>query len=217
MASPTGIIRTESGRQTYAPDGTTSSNDSDAYTAQMTSMTPTSDLFADERMFRPRDSNLSHASTLTAQSRQHSSEEKPQTLDLDGENDTPASAPVNKDDTTSERDIEKQKPNNDNNQQGEKENEEEEHDPNLITWDGPDDPGNPQNWPAKKKWLTTLMLGIMTFSVTFASSVFSTATGPTAELFGVSTEVMILGTSLFVLGFGGFPFRRNRYFVTFRS
>jgi DHA1 family multidrug resistance protein-like MFS transporter len=41
----------------------------------------------------------------------------------------------------------------------------------------------------------------MTFCVSFASSVFSTTTFVTAELFGVSSEVMILGLSLYVLGF----------------
>lgn len=74
-------------------------------------------------------------------------------------------------------------------------------DPNLIEWDGPDDPGNPMNWPRRKKWIVTMVLGTMTFVVTFASSVFSTATFPTAKEYGVSTEVTTLGTSLFVLGF----------------
>lgn len=74
-------------------------------------------------------------------------------------------------------------------------------DPNLIEWDGPDDPGNPMNWARSKKWITTVMLGMMTFCVTFASSVFSNATFITAEEYRVSTEVTTLGTSLFVLGF----------------
>jgi hypothetical protein len=26
-------------------------------------------------------------------------------------------------------------------------------DPNMVTWDGPDDPENPQNWSQAKKWL----------------------------------------------------------------
>lgn len=46
---------------------------------------------------------------------------------------------------------------------------------------------------------------MMTVSVTFASSVFSTASSVTAEKFGVSQEVMVLGTSLFVLGFAFGP------------
>lgn len=78
-------------------------------------------------------------------------------------------------------------------------------DPNLVEWDGLDDPGNPMNWKTSKKWTVTIMLGFMTFCVTFASSVFSNATVPTAEEFGVSTEVTTLGTSLFVLGFGVGP------------
>lgn len=78
-------------------------------------------------------------------------------------------------------------------------------DPNLVEWDGPNDPGNPMNWPTSKKWRVTISLGLMTFCVTFASSVFSNATVPVAEEFGVSTEVTTLGTSLFVLGFGVGP------------
>ena len=76
-----------------------------------------------------------------------------------------------------------------------------EKDPNLIVWDGPNDPENPMNWSYGRKWLYTVVLGSTTFCVTFASSVFSTATVVTAEIFNVSLEVMTLGTSLFVLGF----------------
>lgn len=80
-----------------------------------------------------------------------------------------------------------------------------EKDPNLIEWDGPDDPENPQNWSSRYKWFITGVLGMMTFTITFASSVFSTATLVTAKQFNVSNEVMILGTSLFVLGFAVGP------------
>lgn len=81
----------------------------------------------------------------------------------------------------------------------------EEKDPNLVEWDGPDDPGNPMNWNRNRRWGITLALGMMTFCVTFASSVFSNATVPVAELYHVSTEVTTLGTSLFVLGFAVGP------------
>ncbi|KAJ5521077.1 Major facilitator superfamily domain general substrate transporter [Penicillium fimorum] len=63
----------------------------------------------------------------------------------------------------------------------------------------------PQNFPTWRKWVITVMLGLMTVCVTFASSVFSTATKQTAKKFGVSTEVMVLGVSLFVLGFAFGP------------
>lgn len=80
-------------------------------------------------------------------------------------------------------------------------NQEPAKDPHLITWNGPDDPENPQNWPESKKWMVTIALSTMTFCITFASSVFSTATMVTAKQFQVGTEVTTLGTSLFVLGF----------------
>lgn len=49
------------------------------------------------------------------------------------------------------------------------------------------------------------MLALMTVCVTFGSSVFSTATKQTANKFGVSQDVMVLGVSLFVLGFAFGP------------
>ena len=78
-------------------------------------------------------------------------------------------------------------------------------DPNLIGYDGPTDPYNPQNWPKPKKYVVTFVYSAMTFCLTFSSSVFSTATVVTAAKFHVSEEVMVLGTSLYVLGFAGGP------------
>lgn len=74
-------------------------------------------------------------------------------------------------------------------------------DTKLVTWDGPDDPEKPMNMTMKKKWLIVVATGLMTFCVSFASSVFSTTTFVTAAHFGVSSEVMILGLSLYVVGF----------------
>ncbi|KAI9702586.1 MAG: Citrinin biosynthesis cluster MFS transporter mrr1 [Candelina mexicana] len=80
-----------------------------------------------------------------------------------------------------------------------------EKDPNIIEWDGPNDPENPMNFTKRRKWIITVTMSGLTFCITFASSVFSTATVATAEKFGVSNEVMILGTSIFVLGFAVGP------------
>ncbi|OJJ50733.1 hypothetical protein ASPZODRAFT_2105078 [Penicilliopsis zonata CBS 506.65] len=74
-----------------------------------------------------------------------------------------------------------------------------------IQWDGPDDRDNPMNFSVRKKWRITMMLAAMTFCVTFASSVFSSATRATSRHFHVSPEVMVLGVSLFVLGFSFGP------------
>lgn len=76
-----------------------------------------------------------------------------------------------------------------------------EEDSKIVTWDGPNDPANPKNLPKHRQWMIVISTGLMTFCVSFASSVFSTTTFVTAELFGVSSEVMILGLSLYVLGF----------------
>jgi len=71
----------------------------------------------------------------------------------------------------------------------------------IVDWDGPQDPENPQNWSSKYKWYTIMILACMTFVVSFGSSVWSTATIVTAAEFGVSQEVMILGVTLYVVGF----------------
>lgn len=78
-------------------------------------------------------------------------------------------------------------------------------DPNLVEWTDPDDPENPMNFNLLRKCVLTLTTSLITFCVTFSSSVFSTATIVTSEEFHVSTEVMTLGTSLFVGGFAMGP------------
>jgi DHA1 family multidrug resistance protein-like MFS transporter len=50
-----------------------------------------------------------------------------------------------------------------------------------------------------------LMLGFTTLTAAFASSIFSAAIRPVSAEFGVSTEVGILGVSLYVLGFATGP------------
>ena len=38
-------------------------------------------------------------------------------------------------------------------------------DANMITWDGPNDPSNPQNWSIKYKWFVTVVCTILTINV----------------------------------------------------
>lgn len=75
----------------------------------------------------------------------------------------------------------------------------------VVEFDGPEDPMHAQNWPLKKKLLTAVMLGYTTLTAAFGSSIFSSATRVVAQKFGVSTEVGILGVSLYVLGFATGP------------
>lgn len=35
-------------------------------------------------------------------------------------------------------------------------------DPNVVSWDGPNDPENPMNWTDRKKWTSIAVLSVMT-------------------------------------------------------
>lgn len=78
-------------------------------------------------------------------------------------------------------------------------------DANIVKFDGPADPENPMNWNIIYKSMITAILASMTFMTTFTSAIFSTAVESTSKQFHMSTEVMTLGTSLFLLGFGFGP------------
>ena len=71
----------------------------------------------------------------------------------------------------------------------------------VIDFEGPEDSGNPMNWAPQRKWGITAILAGMTFVTTFTSAIFSTSVDLTAKEFNSSTEVMAMGTSLFLLGF----------------
>ena len=68
---------------------------------------------------------------------------------------------------------------------------------NIVTWDGPHDPDHPKNLTATRKWMIVYTTCLMAFCVTFSSSVFSSCIFATAEEFDTTSEVMLLGVSLF--------------------
>lgn len=70
----------------------------------------------------------------------------------------------------------------------------------IVTFNGPDDPYNPLNWPMRQKILTTFLYGMTTAGSTWASSIYSPATTPIADEFGVGQEVSTLGLTLFLFG-----------------
>lgn len=72
----------------------------------------------------------------------------------------------------------------------------------LVDFDGPGDPYKPLNWPLQKKITTTLLYGLVTMTATWASSCYSAGTAQIAAEFGVGPQVAVLGTSLFLVGFG---------------
>lgn len=69
----------------------------------------------------------------------------------------------------------------------------------LHAWHGPTDPEHPTNWPLWKKISTTMMLAAVTFTISLNSAMFEPATQLVGQELGVSREVSVLGTSLYLL------------------
>ncbi|KAG7450861.1 MFS general substrate transporter [Guyanagaster necrorhizus] len=74
-------------------------------------------------------------------------------------------------------------------------------DPNMVTWDGPDDPMNPQNWPNSKKWVVTVVSVNLALSVSFASSAPTSAFAETVRVFNINSETAYTIVTVFLLGF----------------
>lgn len=70
----------------------------------------------------------------------------------------------------------------------------------ATDWAGPDDKGNPRNWPLWKKIYHSGTTALLSFVVTYGSSSYSPGIQKVAEDLHVSEEVAILGLSLYVLG-----------------
>ncbi|TDZ23551.1 Efflux pump FUB11 [Colletotrichum sidae] len=69
----------------------------------------------------------------------------------------------------------------------------------------PVDAHNPQTFPKWKKWTYTILQAIATLAVAFVSTAYSGGIADIIRSFGVSTEIGILGVSLFVVGFAVGP------------
>lgn len=68
------------------------------------------------------------------------------------------------------------------------------------------DHDSPHDFSRGRKWLMTVLLALCTLTTTLCSSIFSSTIVVTAQEFHTSETVMLLGVSLFVLGFAlGMP------------
>ncbi|EMD91144.1 hypothetical protein COCC4DRAFT_39710 [Bipolaris maydis ATCC 48331] len=80
--------------------------------------------------------------------------------------------------------------------------EEQERDPNIVDWDGPDDPNNPQNWPMKKKWRIVAALSLVTLITPVGSSFFAPGVPQVMRAFHETSRIMAaFVVSVYVLGF----------------
>ncbi|CAN9180815.1 unnamed protein product [Alternaria alternata] len=79
--------------------------------------------------------------------------------------------------------------------------------PATLDWDGPDDPLNPHNWSAARKWYQTYTISGIALVGTFASSVFTPAIEQAATELGSTQLIATFAYSIYALGlaFGG-PF-----------
>ncbi|KAI2641563.1 MFS general substrate transporter [Hypomontagnella submonticulosa] len=75
-------------------------------------------------------------------------------------------------------------------------------DPNIVDWDGPDDPANPLNWSGLKKGLHITYVSLFVLIANLASTMFAPGAGQLAEEFGItSSTVATFTVSIYVLGF----------------
>ncbi|KAF2165391.1 hypothetical protein M409DRAFT_55797 [Zasmidium cellare ATCC 36951] len=75
----------------------------------------------------------------------------------------------------------------------------------IVDWDDENDPGRPKNWSTVRRWAIVVTTTLITFVVSFSSSVFSATLAEVADEFDVSKNVVVLGITLFVLGFAFGP------------
>jgi multidrug resistance protein len=75
-----------------------------------------------------------------------------------------------------------------------------------VTWDGPDDPDNPKNWPTNKKWAATITVSLFTFISPVSSSMVAPALTTIAAQFNVTDQIISqLMLSIFVLAYAVGP------------
>ncbi|EOD46647.1 putative mfs multidrug transporter protein [Neofusicoccum parvum UCRNP2] len=79
-------------------------------------------------------------------------------------------------------------------------------DPNLVDWDGPDDPTNPMNWPKSKRLGHVVMASITTLFANITSTAFAPAAKSLQKDFDVTNStVAALTVSIYLLGFAFGP------------
>ncbi|KAF7557269.1 hypothetical protein G7Z17_g806 [Cylindrodendrum hubeiense] len=75
-------------------------------------------------------------------------------------------------------------------------------DPNIVDWDGPDDPENPLNWSSSKKNMHVVIVSLFSLSANLAATMFAPGAQQLADEFRVTdSTVEAMTVSLYVLGF----------------
>ncbi|RFN48894.1 hypothetical protein FIE12Z_6949 [Fusarium flagelliforme] len=75
-------------------------------------------------------------------------------------------------------------------------------DPNVVDWDGPDDPEHPLNWSKTQKNLHLVIVSLFTLAANLAATMFAPGAEELATEFSITNStVTAMTVSLYVLGF----------------
>ncbi|KAI4090225.1 MAG: hypothetical protein L6R37_007924 [Teloschistes peruensis] len=86
------------------------------------------------------------------------------------------------------------------------ERKEEPQDPNIVDWDGPDDPEKPTNWSAGRKYGIVAIISFITFLTPLASSMFAPGVPDVmTEFHSTNIELASFVVSVYILGFAFGP------------
>lgn len=78
--------------------------------------------------------------------------------------------------------------------------------PNIVDWEGPDDPENPYNWSARKKWSNVAILSFLTLLTPLASSMFAPGVPDVIrEFHTTNASLATFVVSVYILGFAMGP------------
>lgn len=72
----------------------------------------------------------------------------------------------------------------------------------IVDFQSRDDKMNPQNWSRPRKWIYTAIVGTTGFVVSGASAIDTEVASQAARSFGVSKEVELMSTALYMVALG---------------
>ncbi|KAF2139773.1 uncharacterized protein K452DRAFT_300277 [Aplosporella prunicola CBS 121167] len=75
----------------------------------------------------------------------------------------------------------------------------------LVTWDGPDDPLNPKNWPAWRKWAAAILTSLGGLVTLMSGAMMAPALGDISASLHIGEEEANLALSIFILAFAFGP------------
>ncbi|KAF7125887.1 hypothetical protein CNMCM5793_002246 [Aspergillus hiratsukae] len=74
-------------------------------------------------------------------------------------------------------------------------------DPNLVTWDSPNDPENPKNWPASGKWMVFIPMSLFNLLSSMSSATVAPALEAIATDLKIRSQTLrIMSLSVYLLG-----------------